>query len=97
MEENNKRLIVFSILAYAVGTFIFGAGLLTKTPISIVTFFIIAICLIVCSMLALYNNYKKDKINLYIFLIFVGVIFLIINSAAFINNLFLYKLRCIIS
>ena len=59
MEENNKRLIVFSILAYAVGTFIFGAGLLTKTPISIVTFFIIAICLIVCSMLALYNNYKK--------------------------------------
>ena len=88
MEENNKRLIVFSILAYAVGTFIFGAGLLTKTPISIVTFFIIAICLIVCSMLALYNNYK-DKINLYIFLIFVGVIFLIINSAAFINNLFL--------
>ena len=89
MEENNKRLIVFSILAYAVGTFIFGAGLLTKTPISIVTFFIIALCLIVCSMLALYNNYKKDKINLYIFLIFVGVIFLIINSAAFINNLFL--------
>ena len=89
MEENNKRLIVFSILAYAVGTFIFGAGLLTKTPISIVTFFIIAICLIVCSMLALYNNYKKDNINLYIFLVFVGVIFLIINSAAFINNLFL--------
>ena len=75
--------------AYAVGTFIFGAGLLTKTPISIVTFFIIAICLIVCSMLALYNNYKKDKINLYIFLIFIGVIFLIINCTAFINNLFL--------
>ena len=84
-----KRVIVISILAYAVGTFIFGAGLLTKTPISIVTFFIIAICLIVCSMLALYNNYKKDKINLYIFLIFIGVIFLIINCTAFINNLFL--------
>ena len=41
MEENNKRLIVFSILAYAVGTFIFDAGLSIKTPISIVTFFII--------------------------------------------------------
>ena len=89
MKENNKRLIVFSILAYAVGTFIFAAGLLTKTPISIITFYIIAMCLIICSMLALYNNYKKDKINLYIFLGFVGVIFLIINSAAFINNLFL--------
>ena len=75
-EENNKRLIVFSILAYAVGTFIFGAGLLaTKTPISIVTFFIIAICLIVCSMLALYNDViKKIKLTYTYFLIFIGVI-----------------------
>lgn len=89
MLEKNKRLIAVSILAYAVGTFIFGAGLLTNTAISIITFYLIAMCLIICAMVALFNNYKNDKIKLYIFLIFVGVIFIIINTAAFVNNLLL--------
>lgn len=90
MEENSKRLIITSILAYAVGTFIFAAGLLTKSFISIVTFYIIAMILIICAMLALFNNYRREKlIKLYLFLFLVGFIFIIINLAAFINNLFL--------
>lgn len=90
MEENSKRLIITSILAYAVGTFIFAAGLLTKTFISIITFYIIAMILIICAMLALFNNYKRNKqIKLYLYLFMVGFIFIIINSAAFINNLVL--------
>lgn len=90
MEENSKRLIITSILAYAVGTFIFAAGLLTKASISIITFYIIAMILIICAMLALFNNYKRNKqIKLYLFLFIVGFIFIIINSAAFINNLIL--------
>lgn len=90
MEENSKRLLITSILAYAVGTFILAAGLLTKAALSIVTFYIIAIALIICAMLALYNNYKKNKqIKLYFYLFMIGFIFLIINTAAFINNLFL--------
>ena len=90
MEENSKRLIIMSILAYAVGTFILAAGLLTKASLSIVTFYIIAMALIICAMLALFNNYKKDKhIKLYLYLLMVGFIFVIINTAAFINNLFL--------
>ena len=71
MEENSKRLIITSILAYAVGTFIFAAGLLTKTSISIIAFYIIAMILIICAMLALFNNYKNNKqIKLY-FLYFI--------------------------
>lgn len=90
MEENSKRLIITSILAYAVGTFIFAAGLLTKASISIITFYIIAMILIICAMLALFNNYKRDKqIKLYLYLFLVGFMFIIINSAAFINNLVL--------
>lgn len=90
MEENSKRLIITSILAYAVGTFIFAAGLLTKSFISIVTFYIIAMILIICAMLALFNNYRREKqIKLYLYLFLVGFIFIIINLAAFINNLFL--------
>jgi len=90
MEENSKRLIITSILAYAVGTFIFATGLLTKTFISIITFYIIAMILIICAMLALFNNYKRNKqIKLYLYLFMVGFIFIIINSAAFINNLVL--------
>ena len=42
MEDNTKRLIVMSILAYAIGTFIFAAGLMTKTAVSIILFYIIA-------------------------------------------------------
>ena len=87
MEENSKRLIVMSILAYAVGTFILAAGLLTKSSLSITVFYIITMVLIICARLALF---KKDKhIKLYLYLLIVGIVFIIINTAAFINNLFL--------
>lgn len=63
---SNKRLIFF-IFAYAIGTFIFGAEILMKPTISIIAFYIIVLLLIICTMLALYNNYKKDKFK-YIYL-----------------------------
>lgn len=90
MEDNTKRLIVMSILAYAIGTFIFAAGLMTKTAVSIILFYIIASILIICGILALYNNYKKNhqiKLYLYLYLIVVGIVFLFLNTTALINNL----------
>lgn len=88
MEDNTKRLIITSILAYAIGTFIFAVGLLTKTTVSVLLFYIIAVALICCGILALYNNYKKNaKIKLYLYLIGVGIIFLFLNTTALINNL----------
>ena len=88
MVDNTKRLIVMSILAYAIGTFIFAAGLMTKTAVSIILFYIIASILIICGILALYNNYKKNhQIKLYLYLIVVGIVFLFLNTAALINNL----------
>lgn len=38
-----------------------------KPTISIIAFYIIVLLLIICTMLALYNNYKKDKFK-YIYL-----------------------------
>lgn len=88
MEDNTKRLIVMSILAYTIGTFIFAAGLMTKTAVSIILFYIIASILIICGILALYNNYKKNhQIKLYLYLIVVGIVFLFLNTTALINNL----------
>lgn len=90
MEDNTKRLIVMSILAYAIGTFIFAAGLMTKTAVSIILFYIIASILIICGILALYNNYKKNhqiKLYLYLYLIVVGIVFLFLNTTVLINNL----------
>ena len=87
MEDNTKRLIVMSILAYAIGTFIFAAGLMTKTAVSIILFYIIASILIICGILALYNNYKNHQIKLYLYLIVVGIVFLFLNTTALINNL----------
>ena len=88
MGDNTKRLIVMSILAYAIGTFIFAAGLMTKTAVSIILFYIIASILIICGILALYNNYKKNhQIKLYLYLIVVGIVFLFLNTTALINNL----------
>lgn len=88
MEDTTKRLIIMSILAYAIGTFIFAAGLLTKATVSMVLFYIIAITLISCGILALYNNYKKNtKIKLYLYLIGVGIVFLFLNTTALINNI----------
>ena len=88
MEDNTKPLIVMSILAYAIGTFIFAAGLMTKTAVSIILFYIIASILIICGILALYNNYKKNhQIKLYLYLIVVGIVFLFLNTTVLINNL----------
>ena len=88
MEDNTKRLIVMSILSYAIGTFIFASGLMTKTAVSIILFYIIASILIICGILALYNNYKKNhQIKLYLYLIVVGIVFLFLNTTALINNL----------
>lgn len=88
MEDNTKRLTVMSILAYAIGTFIFAAGLMTKTAVSIILFYIIASILIICGILALYNNYKKNhQIKLYLYLIVVGIVFLFLNTTVLINNL----------
>lgn len=88
MEEKTKRLLLMSILAYAVGTFLLAAGLLTKTFISILLFYIISILLIGCAIMALYNNYKQNKqIKLYLYLIYVGVFFIVLNCLSFINNL----------
>lgn len=88
MEDNTKRLIVMPILAYAIGTFIFAAGLMTKTAVSIILFYIIASILIICGILALYNNYKKNhQIKLYLYLIVVGIVFLFLNTTVLINNL----------
>lgn len=88
MEDNTKRLIVMSILAYTIGTFIFAAGLMTKTAVSIILFYIIASILIICGILALYNNYKKNhQIKLYLYLIVVGIVFLFLNTTVLINNL----------
>ena len=69
MEDNTKRLIVMSILAYAIGTFIFAAGLMTKTAVSIYIILYNCSILIICGILALYNNYKKNhQIKLYLYL-----------------------------
>ena len=88
MEDNTTRLIVMSFLAYGMGTFIFAAGLMTKTAVSIILFYIIASILIICGILALYNNYKKNhQIKLYLYLIVVGIVFLFLNTTALINNL----------
>ncbi|WP_294579171.1 hypothetical protein [uncultured Thomasclavelia sp.] len=85
-QEQIKKLIVMSILAYGIATFLLAMGLLTKTTISIILFYLIAIALIICAILALYNNYKKNSsIKLFIYLIIVGCFFLVLNTVAFIN------------
>ena len=85
-QEQIKKLIVMSILAYGIATFLLAMGLLTKRTISIILFYLIAIALIICAILALYNNYKKNSsIKLFIYLIIVGCFFLVLNTVAFIN------------
>lgn len=88
MEDKTKRLIVISILAYGIGTFLFAIGILTRTFIGTVLFYIIAIALIVCGILALFNNYRKnEKFKIYIYLIIVGIFFFVLNTVVFINTI----------
>lgn len=88
MKSIHQKILILSLLSYTIGGFLFAVGLLTKSFVGIVCFYLIALCLLLSGMLCLYNNYKKDHtIKLFLYLVCIGVFLFILFTWVFIASI----------
>lgn len=88
MTDKQKKVLLLSLLAYTIGGFLFAVGIMLNTAITIITFYIIGLAMILSGILCLFNNYKLDKATkLYLYLSFIGIALAIFISVATYNQL----------
>ena len=74
--ENQKKVIIVSLAASLMAVILYVFGMtLSKGNIIIETMYLVmASLLVICAAVSLFNNYKKYKKVLYIYLIVVNVL-----------------------
>ena len=83
-----NKLLGLSLISYTIGGFMFAIGLMMKNTLTLIVFYIIAMLMMISSMLALYNNYKKNnKIRLYLFLDIIGLVLACLITVSMISSL----------
>ena len=85
--ENQKKVIIVSLAAslMAVILYVFGMTLAKGNMLIEVIYLLMASVLVVSAIISLFNNYKKYKKALYIYLMIIHVIL----EVLFIGNLFI--------
>lgn len=85
--ENQKKVIIVSLAAslMAVILYVFGMTLAKGNIIIETLYLVMASLLVICAAVSLFNNYKKYKKVLYIYLIVVNILL----EALFISKLFI--------
>lgn len=85
--ENQRKVIIVSLAAslMAVILYIFGMTLAKGNMLIEVIYLLMASLLVVSAIISLFNNYKKYKKALYIYLMIINVIL----EVLFIGNLFI--------
>ncbi|WP_295251099.1 hypothetical protein [uncultured Catenibacterium sp.] len=85
--EKQRKIIIVSLAASLMAVILYVFGLtLAKGNIIIETLYLVmASLLVVSAVISLFNNYKKYKTVLYIYLIIINVVL----EALFIGNLFI--------
>lgn len=85
--ENQKKVIIVSLAAslMAVILYIFGMTLAKGNMLIEVIYLLMSSLLVVSAIISLFNNYKKYKKALYIYLMIINVIL----EVLFIGNLFI--------
>lgn len=88
MTDKQKKVLLLSLLAYTIGGFLFAVGIMLDTMITIITFYIIGLTMILSGILCLFNNYKLEKITkLYLYLSCIGIALALFISFAAYNQL----------
>ena len=74
--ENQKKVIIVSLAAslMAVILYVFGMTLAKGNIIIETMYLVMASLLVICAVVSLFNNYKKYKKVLYIYLIVVNIL-----------------------
>ena len=85
--ENQRKVIIVSLAAslMAVILYIYGMTLAKGNMLIEVIYLLMASLLVVSAIISLFNNYKKYKKALYIYLMIINVIL----EVLFIGNLFI--------
>ena len=85
--ENQKKVIIVSLAAslMAVILYVFGMTLAKGNMLIEVIYLLMSSLLVVSAIISLFNNYKKYKKALYIYLMIINVIL----EVLFIGNLFI--------
>ena len=85
--EKQKKVIIVSLAAslMAIILYVFGMTLAKGNIIIETMYLVMASLLVICAVVSLFNNYKKYKKVLYIYLIVVNILL----EALFIGKLFI--------
>lgn len=78
MIQQIKKLILLSLGADLIASLLFIFSLQLKMIPIIVCFYAIAMLLVICSILACFNNYKQYKIKILLLLILISMILLVL-------------------
>lgn len=74
MSTDPKKLVKMSIFAYFLaGMFLLAGMLMTFSVIPVIVFTTIAVVLYLTCCLSLWKAYQKYRINIHLFLLFIGV------------------------
>ena len=85
--ENQRKVIIVSLAASLMAAilYVFGMTLVKGNMLIEVIYLLMASLLVVSAIISLFNNYKKYKKALYIYLMIINVIL----EVLFIGNLFI--------
>lgn len=80
MNEQIKRIVLVSLAADFIASILYIFALqLKKFPI-LICFYIVALLLVGSSFLACFNNYKKQKFNILLYMMIIDIILVILYT-----------------
>lgn len=75
MDEKARNVIIMSLAGMLIGSLLFIFGIsITYSIIPLIIYFLIAELLYISAFLATYNNYKKKRTHIYMYLMVIAVV-----------------------
>ena len=88
MDNNPRKVIILSLAATLLGLllFIFGLCISHKRFILDIIYYLLCTSMVIVSSLALYNNYKKEKYIIYLYILCINLFLIVLSSFYIIVN-----------
>lgn len=88
MEENKERkVIILSLASLLIGSLLYIFGMSLDNKITMIVNYVIAICLYICSFLAVFNNNKVEPKGIYKYLMVLTSFLLILITVVSLSRM----------
>lgn len=89
MDENySRKVIIMSLAGLLIGSLLFIFGIsINSSILPMIIYYIIAISLYLSSFLATYNQYKKQKQNVFLYILCLDIVLFLLISIALLSHL----------